>query len=304
VKVKQVKGPSPGTNLNKGVHRIIYEAADSNNNGVRCVFRVRVQDKVPPMVIGCPRDITLEVYEANTWSAHPKWTPPTGNDNVDGSKVTVTQVAGLHPGEAFTIASNEEENIITQIYHISDRSGNVASCQFQIKLKKSHASVEGTDFQGELETDSPQEPDLAKLTRAEQARAQHFNKLREEESSALQKMMEAATERQRLMEEFTKGGHESAQHAERLANIKVNEKNLSPRMTTLPDERSSSWLWTLFKAATIVIPLALLGGVVVLYFTGYLFAPKGKRVPSQSHLNVTPRWMKNESQEKLRRRRV
>jgi len=304
VKVTQVKGPSAGSTLKKGIHRVIYEAKDSMKNVVRCVFRIRVQDKIPPIVLGCPKDLTIEVYEANKWSAHPKWILPSGVDSVDGRKVSVTQVAGLKPGEEFTVASNNEENTSTQIYHVQDLSGNVATCQFQIKLRKSHGSVEGEDFTGELETDSPQAPDEPQLNKAEQQRPERFNKLREEETSSLQKVMAAAKERQRLMQEFASGGHVSKEHLERLKKMKMEEKDVSPRMSTLPDESSSSWLWTLFKVATIVIPLAGLGGGLVLYFTGYLFAPKGKRVPSQSNLNVPRNWMRSKSEDNLRRRRV
>jgi len=307
VKVKQIKGPTPGTTLKKGIHRIIYEAADSSNSA-RCVFRIRVQDKIPPIVIGCPKDLTIEAYEANNWSAHPKWNEPSGNDNVDGKKVTVTQVAGLQPGEAFTVAVNDEENTSTQIYHIQDRSGNIATCQFQIKLRKSHASVKGEDFHGQLDTDSPQEPGMPSLNSGEQQRPPKFDQLiREEQSSKIQKMIANAKDRQRLMQGLTSGGHVSPEHLERLKNMKLEEQDVSPRMRTLPEESNTSWLWTLFKAATIAIPLVGLGGGIVLYFTGYLFAPKGKRVPSHSNLanlNVTPSWMKTKSEDKLRRRRV
>ena len=65
------------------------------------------------------------------------------------------QIAGLQPGEAFKIAPNQEENIITQVYHLIDKSGNVATCQFQIKLTKSHVSKEVEDFIGQLKTDTP-----------------------------------------------------------------------------------------------------------------------------------------------------
>jgi hypothetical protein len=216
VEVKQVKGPKPGTRLHRGVHRIVYEAADSNQNSVRCIFRIRVQDHVPPKVVGCPKDITLEVYESNSWSAHPKWSEPSGIDNVDGAKVIVTQVAGLKPGEAFTIAPNVQENTITQIYHISDKSGNAATCQFNIVLKKS-AKKEGEDFQGQLETESPQEPDHPDSDEVEQIRAQHFSKVSEQTLSQVQKMRRAQEERKRLMEEIAAGGHLGNLHTEQMA---------------------------------------------------------------------------------------
>jgi len=60
---------------------------------------------------------------------------PKGRDNVDGDKVEVEQVAGLKPGNAFTLLPDTNITVSQQIYHISDQSGNVATCFFEITFE-------------------------------------------------------------------------------------------------------------------------------------------------------------------------
>lgn len=302
VEVVQVTGKKPGSRFSRGNHRIVYEAVDSKGNKGRCQFHVRIRDKEPPTVFGCPKDYTIKVYESNNWAAHPTWTPPTGNDNVDGDKVKVEQVAGLAAGEAFSLGPESDRTVIKQIYHITDKSGNVATCQFELTLEKAVDEKSGEDFKGDLATEQPQEPNARKKGSSQQ-RAQHFNKKkRGKESSRIQKMRKRQEERKRKAKEKKRGGHRSKKHKERIARLKNKKKDKAPRVSSAADNSSSSW--GLFKVLLIIVALAALGGLLgFLYLSGSLFPKKGKRILS-SRQKSKDGWFNKPKEKRFKRHRV
>jgi len=301
VDVVQKSGLAPGSEFDVGNWRIRYTAKDSKGNEAKCNFYVRVRDKEPPTVFGCPKDYTIKVFEENGWSAHPKWKPPTGWDNVDKENLKVEQVAGLNPGEAFTLNPDTSETVVKMLYHVTDKSGNSATCQFHVTLEKSEIEKKGDDFNEDLATDQPQAPEMPEL-RGAAKRADHFNKKkRGVESSKVQKMREKRDERRRKAKEKKKGGHRSKKHEERINRLKNRDKNDSPRQSLLNDNKS--WRWMIFKVFLIIAALAAVGALLFLFFSGELFQKKGKRLPT-ARASSKQGWFTSPKEKKFKRHRV
>eukprot|EP00495_Collosphaeridae_sp_1-RS-2012_P009018 TRINITY_DN906_c0_g2_i2.p1 TRINITY_DN906_c0_g2~~TRINITY_DN906_c0_g2_i2.p1 ORF type:complete len:575 (+),score=136.00 TRINITY_DN906_c0_g2_i2:102-1826(+) len=300
VDVVQKSGLAPGSSFDVGNWRIRYTAKDSKGNEAKCNFYVRVRDNEPPTVHGCPKDYTIKVFEENGWAAHPKWAPPTGWDNVDKENVKVEQVAGLNAGEAFTLNPDTNETVVKMLYHISDKSGNSATCQFHVTLVKSEIEKKGVDFNEDLATEQPQAPDIPEPAGGAAKRADHFNKKRRGmESSKVQKMREKRDERRRKAKEKRRGGHRSKKHEERINRLKNKDKNDSPRQSLF--ESNKSWRWMIFKVFLIIAALAAVGALLFLYLSGELFQKKGKRLPT-ARASSKPGWFTSPKKKKYRLR--
>jgi len=264
--INQVTGPKSGSKINKGHHRVSYTIKDQSGNIARCEFRVKVQDLEPPTVVGCPRDIVIPVYESNDWTAHPKWAVPRGRDNVDGNRVKVELVAGVNPGSPFQLAPDQEKNVVAQIYHLTDKSGNVATCQFQVSLEKAKEKT-GTDYQEDLPTGEPQEPE--KPRDAQSARAAHWDKKRRKiEESRVEQVRKMREEREKMQDR--RGSHRASKHAQKLNNM--GEYSNDPRQFK---EESSMW-WTLTKYTLLMLILSAICGFGMWF--GGCFESKGKRI--------------------------
>merc|ERR1711879_1091442 len=290
----QVTGPQPGSRFTVGSHQIKYTAIDGSGNQGYCEFRVIVQDREKPTVIGCPKGQEITVYKTNDWSAHPHWTAPRGRDNVDGLDVKVDLVAGLQPGEKFTVGAEQDKNSATMIYHIWDKAGNIATCQFEITLVKDKATEDGKEFEGDLETQSPQEleqDEMAEEGKYEAMRAQKLNQ---------QRLKERAEEMKRKREDAIKASankaakgfgkfkkpHISAKHEKRRIETPTGKwREMSERLrkagmqATESAEKSESTLWTVLKALMLVVAFIIPAAAILYFAIEYFLAPqKGKRL--------------------------
>lgn len=110
----------PGSTFNKGTTKVTYTATDATGNIDTCSFNVHVVDNVPPLITGCPTNITVS---ANAMcEAIVNWTAPALTDNCAGGKLTTNKT----PGSTFAAG------ITAVIYTATDAAGNVSVCKFNV----------------------------------------------------------------------------------------------------------------------------------------------------------------------------
>jgi hypothetical protein len=87
-----------------------------------CQQTITLKDEQPPVITGCPKDITAQP-DPNCHACI-FWTPPTATDNCSG----VTVSASHQPGFAFP------EGVTTVTYTFTDACGNSSYCSFKITV--------------------------------------------------------------------------------------------------------------------------------------------------------------------------
>jgi gliding motility-associated-like protein len=113
----------PGSTFNKGITVVTYTATDASGNTSTCSFNVTVNDKTPPVISGCPTNITVSANAA--CEAVVTWTPPTFTDNCSGGTITSNKASG----STFSKGATEV------IYTATDGSGNTATCSFEVVVQ-------------------------------------------------------------------------------------------------------------------------------------------------------------------------
>src|SRR5204863_90772 len=74
---------SPGFAFPKGSTTVTYTAKDPAGNTATCSFVVTVNDVTPPVISGCPANITVNA--SASCNAVVTWTAPTFTDNCTGA---------------------------------------------------------------------------------------------------------------------------------------------------------------------------------------------------------------------------
>lgn len=110
-----------GSVLPTGHTTVVYTAQDTTGNLMSCSFTITVQENIPPVLVDCPKDITLYT---NNCTATATWTAPQVSDNC--SPVTLT--SSHAPGSVFP----ETTTLVT--YTASDIWGNTAACSFSVTV--------------------------------------------------------------------------------------------------------------------------------------------------------------------------
>ncbi|XP_072021134.1 hyalin-like [Amphiura filiformis] len=114
----------PGYQFSSGSRNVVYTYADYSENEVSCAFFVTVYevDTHPPVIVGCPANITTTL-ETDSTSMELKWIEPTATD----ASNNVTKLYQTHvPGHEFYIGST---NVM---YFYVDSSNNMAICSFSV----------------------------------------------------------------------------------------------------------------------------------------------------------------------------
>ncbi len=117
-----VQPSSPGN----GVNPYIHTRANLSGGGIFAIFN---EDNTLPQ-ISCPANITLPNDQDKCWAVV-TYTPPVGTDNLL-EPLTVLS-SGLGSGSTFFIGTH------TEIYTVTDASGNTASCAFDITVHDNQA---------------------------------------------------------------------------------------------------------------------------------------------------------------------
>eukprot|EP00057_Strongylocentrotus_purpuratus_P028659 XP_011683133.1 PREDICTED: uncharacterized protein LOC578978 isoform X8 [Strongylocentrotus purpuratus] len=119
---------APGTSFTAGTSTdVIYTFTDASGNFDDCIFTVTLfasnSDLTPPVISGCPSDITAFVTPGVASTAV-SWTAPTAVDAVSTVSFTTTNA----PGSQFNLGSTQV------MYTFTDVAGNDAFCIFNVNV--------------------------------------------------------------------------------------------------------------------------------------------------------------------------
>lgn len=114
---------SPGDTFPSGVTTVTYTATDTVGNVSTCSFTVTINDSIPPVITGCPANITINTN--GNCQAIVNWIAPTATDNCPVLSFTSNSFA---PGDTFPLG------ITNVIYIAVDGVGNADTCTFSITV--------------------------------------------------------------------------------------------------------------------------------------------------------------------------
>ncbi|MCS7035722.1 MAG: HYR domain-containing protein, partial [Saprospiraceae bacterium] len=110
-----------GSVLPTGNTTIVYTAQDTTGNVMTCSFVVTVKENIPPVLVACPKDITLYT---NNCTAVATWTAPQVSDNCSPVTLTCSHTSGTPFPETTTAVT----------YTATDIWGNTAACSFKVTV--------------------------------------------------------------------------------------------------------------------------------------------------------------------------
>ncbi|MEN3010155.1 MAG: HYR domain-containing protein, partial [Candidatus Bipolaricaulaceae bacterium] len=123
-------------NFPVGTTTVQVIATDIHGNSASCSFQVRVVDTQPPVISGCPGDLTVYTGPGRTTCDQVAfWTPPTASDNCGVVSFTSTH----NPGDVFPVGTT------TVTYTARDAAGNTASSRFKVTVVDNTPPVAGDD---------------------------------------------------------------------------------------------------------------------------------------------------------------
>jgi gliding motility-associated-like protein len=121
-----ISGQASGTFFNVGEHTVEYLLTDIHGNTSTCSWIISVVDTEEP-VISCMDDISTS-SEATICGAIINYDAPSVSDNCPANNIEGVLISGLPSGSNFPVG-------ITEIlYELTDGSGNVSSCSFQVTV--------------------------------------------------------------------------------------------------------------------------------------------------------------------------
>lgn len=120
--------PASGSSFGVGTTLVTCTATDASGNTASCTFTVTVTDSQPPVITGCPANIT-QGNDPNLCSAVVTWTPPTATDNC-----TVTLTSTHNPGDTFPVGTATVTYTATDGY-------NTTTCSFTVTVNDTQAPV-------------------------------------------------------------------------------------------------------------------------------------------------------------------
>ena len=106
-----------------GTTQVKYQAMDASGNVATCSSAITIVDKVAPVILGCPQDITVDA--GSDCSTSVRWLAPTAKDNC-GSIPTLK--SNFNPGDVFPVGKTEVK------YEATDAAGNTSSCSFHVTV--------------------------------------------------------------------------------------------------------------------------------------------------------------------------
>ncbi len=113
-----------GTFFPVGLHNIVYQVTAANSMTASCSFSILVNDNQLPSIT-CPVNITVNSQPGQCGSTV-NYTAPVGTDNCPGS--TTSLFSGLTGGSFFNAG------ITTNVFRVTDASGNSVACQFTVTV--------------------------------------------------------------------------------------------------------------------------------------------------------------------------
>jgi HYR domain len=109
---------------------VTLTATDVNGNSSNCTFKINFVDVTPPVISGCPSNITVNTGLGNTTcSQTATWTPPTATDAcLHLATQTQPITSNFNPGATFPVG------VTTVTYTATDLSGNTSTCSFTVTV--------------------------------------------------------------------------------------------------------------------------------------------------------------------------
>ncbi|MBX2892773.1 MAG: HYR domain-containing protein [Saprospiraceae bacterium] len=120
---------TPTSNYNSGdyfeigVTIVLYSATDASSNIGTCSFEITVTESTPPLVLGCPSNISITLPQG-VCETTATWTPPVASDNC----FLISFIASHDPGAVFKAGTT------TVTYTAIDAAGNETVCSFNVTL--------------------------------------------------------------------------------------------------------------------------------------------------------------------------
>ncbi len=113
--------------FNVGVTTVTYTVTDAAGNPANCAFSVTITDNTPPVISGCPTNMTVNTGPGRTTCNQiASWADPTALDNCSG---VLTYATRSHaPGALFNVGTT------TVTYTFKDTSGNTETCTFTVTV--------------------------------------------------------------------------------------------------------------------------------------------------------------------------
>lgn len=117
---------NPNTLFPIGETQVDYYATDSSFNVALCSFKVKVEDKTPPTLSGCPNDISVVISGVNCDTIL-NWPAPLAIDNCPNISLSSLPASNTpFPAGASTVVT----------YTAKDGSGNTATCSFNVSVQE------------------------------------------------------------------------------------------------------------------------------------------------------------------------
>lgn len=129
VEVTQTAGLPSNSAFPTGTTEVEFTATDASGNTVTCSFVVTVLEDIDPEIT-CPADMTVST-DPGQCTAVVNYPVPEGTDNCDGA--TTTLISGIGSGGEFPLGTH------TEVYEVTDASGNTATCSFEITVEDNEA---------------------------------------------------------------------------------------------------------------------------------------------------------------------
>jgi hypothetical protein len=109
---------------------VTLTVTDANGNASNCTFRINFVDVTPPVIFGCPGNITVNTGFGNTTCSAPAtWIPPTATDAcIHLATQTQPITSNYQPGAIFPVGTT------TVTYTATDVAGNTSICSFTVTV--------------------------------------------------------------------------------------------------------------------------------------------------------------------------
>lgn len=116
--------PVAGSTIGEGVTTVTLTVTDAGGNTASCTADITVSDITPPMINGCPVDLTTAA-DTSYCGSPVTWTEPAATDNCPGVVLTSSH----SPGDFFPLGTT------AVTYTATDGSGNTDHCSFDVTIQ-------------------------------------------------------------------------------------------------------------------------------------------------------------------------
>jgi len=120
------QSPVAGSSVG-GTTVVTISATDASGNVGTCTFNVIPDDSQPPLIIGCPADITVD-NDQGSCDAVVTWAAISATDNCEGT-VVPTVTTGQGSGTVFPVGTTPV------VFTATDGNGNSSTCEFDVTVE-------------------------------------------------------------------------------------------------------------------------------------------------------------------------